>query len=126
MVRRVPPHRAYLRIGSEGAKEGGGALAGSGSGHRCAAPAPPGSRRPAVDSSQAADQMGISRWTQGRSLSPARPIPPRKEVTGALRTPARPLGWGGGRLWATSARGGCGSVLELPTMVWRRGRRRGP
>lgn len=22
MVRRVPPHRAYLRIGSEGAKEG--------------------------------------------------------------------------------------------------------
>lgn len=75
MVRPGPPHRAYLRTGSEGAKEGGGALEGSGSGHRCTAPAPPGSRRPAVDSSQAADQMGITRWTQGRSLSPARPIP---------------------------------------------------
>lgn len=40
MVRPGPPHRAYLRTGSEGAKEGGGTLAGYGSGHRCAAPAP--------------------------------------------------------------------------------------
>ena len=40
-----------------------------------ALPRPPGSRDSAVDSSQAADQMGITRRTRGRSLRPARPIP---------------------------------------------------
>lgn len=40
---------------------------------RC--PDPPGLHAPAVSSSQAADQMGITRRTRGRSLSPAPPIP---------------------------------------------------
>lgn len=38
-------------------------------------PGPPGSRSTAVSGSQAADQMGVTRRTRGRSLSPARPIP---------------------------------------------------
>lgn len=40
-----------------------------------ALPRPPSSRGSTVDSSQAADQMGIIRRTRGRSLRPARPIP---------------------------------------------------
>lgn len=71
-------------------------------------------------------RWGLPAGRKADHLVPRGPSRPRKEVTSALRTPARPLGWGGGRLWATSARGGCGSMLELPTMVWRRGRRRGP
>lgn len=39
-------------------------------------------------------------------------------MTSVLRTPARLLEWGGGWLWAMSARGSCGSGQELPTMVW--------
>lgn len=77
MVRPGPPHRAGLRTGSEGAREEGrrGRPGGLGirSSPRC--PGPPGSRGPAVRSSQAADQMGITRRTRGRSLAPAQPIP---------------------------------------------------
>lgn len=40
-----------------------------------ALPGPPGSRGPAVGSSQAADQMGITGRTRGRLLGPAPPIP---------------------------------------------------
>lgn len=89
-------------------------------------PPPPGFARPAVGSSQAADQMGITRRTRGRPLSPARPIPAEEEVTSALRTPACRLGWGRGWLRATSAGGGCSSPPELPTMVRCLGRRWGP
>ena len=89
-------------------------------------PPPPGFARPAVGSSQAADQMGITRQTRGRPLSPARPIPAEEEVTSALRTPACRLGWGRGWLRATSAGGGCSSPPELPTMVRCLGRRWGP
>ncbi|XDC50303.1 hypothetical protein R6Z07M_001485 [Ovis aries] len=63
------PHR--LRD-SEGRRGRPGGL-GIRSSPRC--PGPPGSRGSAVDSSQAADQMGIIRRTRGRSLRPARPIP---------------------------------------------------
>lgn len=130
MVHPGPPHRAGLRTGSEGAREGRegrGALAGSGSGHRRAAARAPQARAPR----QSAAHRQQIRWglPAGRKADhsvPRRPSRPRKEVTRALRTPARPLGWGGGWLQATSARGGCGSWPELPTMVWRRGRRRGP
>lgn len=124
----VQPGRSTERVSVQaqtGAKKGEGALACSGSGH-LRAPRPPGSRRPAVDSSQAADQMGITRRTPGRSLSPARPILAEEEVTSLLRTPACRLGWGRGWLRATSAGGGCGSRPELPTMVRCLGRRWGP
>lgn len=83
--------------------------------------APPGSRQLTGSRSD-----GDYRWTQGRSLSPARPIPAEEGSDQRAANTARPLGRGGGRLWATSARGGCGSMLELPTMVWRRGRSWGP
>lgn len=62
----------------------------------------------------------------GRSFGPALPIPAVEGSDRALRAPARPLGWGGGWLRATSARGGCGSGSQLPTMVWRPGARRVP
>lgn len=62
-------------------------------------------------------QIGVTRPTLGRSLGPALPIPAVEGSDRALRAPARPLGWGGGWLRATSARGGCGSGSQLPTMV---------
>ena len=126
MVRPGPPHRAALRTGSETAREGGGALAGSGSGHRRAAPAP--HARAARQSTAHRQQIrwGLSAGRQADHSVPRGPSRPRKEVTSALRTPVRRLGWGGGWLRATSAPGGCGSASELPTMVWRPRRKRGP
>lgn len=111
MVRPGPPHRTGLRTGSEGARGEGrrgrpGGLRIRSSPRR---PGPPGSRGPAVGSSQAADQMGIARRTRGRSLSPARPIP---ATEGSDRRAANTRGSaraGRGCLRATSARGGCGS-----------------
>lgn len=99
MVHPGPPHRAGLRTGSEGAREGRegrGALAGSGSGHRRAAARAPQARAPR----QSAAHRQQIRWglPAGRKADhsvPRRPSRPRKEVTRALRTPARPLGWGG-------------------------------
>lgn len=126
MVRPGPPHRAALRTGSETAREGGGALAGSGSGHRRAAPAP--QARAARQSTAHRQQIrwGLSAGREADHSVPRGPSRPRKEVTSALRTPARRLGWGGGWLRVTSAPGGCGSASELPTMVWRPRRKRGP
>lgn len=123
MVRPGPPHRAGLRTGSEGARGEGrrgrpGGLRIRSSPRR---PGPPGSRGPAVGSSQAADQMGIARRTRGRSLSPARPIP---ATEGSDRRAANTRGSarvGRGCLRATSARGGCDSRPELPTVVRRGG-----
>lgn len=99
---------------------------GWGSGHRRGARAPQ-----AHAARQSAARRQQIRWglPAGREVDhslPRSPSRPRKEVTGALRTPARRLGRGGGWLRATSARGCCGSGPELPTMVWRWERRRGP
>ena len=126
MVLQGPPHRAALRTGSEGAREGGGALASSGSGHRRAAQ---GSQARAARQSAAHRHQirwGLPAGREADHSVPRGPSRPRKEGTRALRTAARRLGWGGGWLRATSARGGCGSASELPTMVWRPGRKRGP
>lgn len=126
MVRPGPPHRAALRTGSEGAREGGGALASSGSGHRRAARGP--QARAARQSAAHRHQIrwGLPAGREADHSVPRGPSRPKKEGTRALRTPARRLGWGGGWLRATSAPGGCGSASELPTMVWRPGRKRGP
>lgn len=126
MVRPGPPHRTGLRTGSEGARGEGrrgrpGGLRIRSSPRR---PGPPGSRGPAVGSSQAADQMGIARRTRGRSLSPARPIP---ATEGSDRRAANTRGSaraGRGCLRATSARGGCGS--RGVTAGGGRARNRGP
>lgn len=99
---------------------------GSGSGHRRGARAP--QARAARQSAARRQQIrwGLPARREADHSLPRSPSRPRKEVTGALRTPARRLGRGGGWLRATSARGGCGSGPELPTMVWRRERRRVP
>lgn len=75
--------------------------------------------RPGGRQLPAAAQIGVTRPPLGRSLGPAPPIPVVEGSDRALRAPARPLGWGGGWWRATSARGGCGSGSQLPTMVWR-------
>lgn len=94
MVRPGPPHRAALRTGSETAREGGGALAGSGSGHRRAAPAPQLAR------------LGSRQLTGSRSDGDyppdARPI-----------TPSRAAHPGRGRKWPARCehpRGGSGGA----------------
>lgn len=74
--------------------------------------------RPGGRQLPAAAQIGVTRPPLGRSLGPAPPIPAVEGSDRALRAPARPLGWGGGWWRATSARGGCGSGSQLPTMVW--------
>lgn len=82
--------------------------------------------RPSCRQLPAAAQIGVTRPMLGRSFGPALPIPAVEGSDRALRAPARPLGWGGGWLRATSARGGCGSGSQLPTMVWRPSARRVP
>lgn len=73
----LSPHRL------PGRKEGGGALVCPGSGHLRAA-RPPRFGRPAVDSSQAADQMGITRGREADHSVLRGPSWLRKEVTSAL------------------------------------------
>lgn len=112
---------------SEPGSEGRAPWQGSGSGHRSASRTPDSRARPGGRQLPAAAQIGVTRPTLGRSLGPAPPIPAVEGSDRALlRAPARPLGWGGGWLRATSARGGCGSGSQLPTMVWRRGAGRVP
>nr|XP_044627240.1 collagen alpha-1(I) chain-like [Equus asinus] len=91
---------------------------------RCPGPQARAARQSAAHRQQI--RWGLPAGREADYSVPRRPSRPRKEVTRALRTPARRLRWGGGWLRATWARGGCGSWPELPTMVWRRGRRRGP
>lgn len=95
----------------QGEREGGGALAGSGSGHRRGARAP--QARAARQSAAHRQQI---RWGSpaGREADPSvprGPSRPRKEVTGALRTPAGRLGRAGAacgrrRLEVAAAPGG--------------------